>query len=220
MVKVVVAVTVAVGRSYTFRSGDDAASAAAAAFVVTTLVSTQGLSCGEGLVADGAHMGPTTAVVGGRDGAGSDGGRGGGGGGLVFASSGVFSVAGLVSTEGLVRGEGLVANRTLVHKLRYRYRRHLWCCRTGRLVALYGGGGVNVSGSCAAAATSEHDEAESEVLFLGGWVIKPSTLRTLALGPWLKAVEAGSVLEVERRGGCGRRVESFQSHLFHRLLLI
>jgi hypothetical protein len=70
-----------------------------------------------------------------------------------------------------------------------------------------------VSGSGSSAATaSEHDEAESEVLFLGGRVVETGTLGTLALGPWLKAVEV-SLLKVKRRGGCGWGVESFKSHL-------
>ncbi|KAG6644343.1 hypothetical protein CIPAW_08G049400 [Carya illinoinensis] len=213
VVLVVVAVAAAVGGSHTFRSGYDAAcDAAAASFVVTTLVSTQGLASGEGLVADGALVSLTADVVGGCDGAcpGSGGGGGGRGCGRVFASTGTgeFPVAGLVSTKCLVRGEGLAANRALINSFRGRCSRHLGRHgRTRRLVMLRGGG------SCAAAATSEHDKAKSKVLFLCGWVIKPSSLRTLALRPWLKEMEVG-VLEVERRGGCVWRIESFQRHLF------
>lgn len=68
-------------------------------------------------------------------------------------------------------------------------------------------------GGRGSSAASEHDEAESQVLFLGGSrVVEAGTLGTLALGPWLEAVEVG-LLEVKRRGCCGWGVESFKSHL-------
>ena len=104
---------VGLGGSDTFRGCYAAvAVASVAAFVVTTFVSTQGLSGGEGLVADRALVRPTAAVGDCGCGGGGDGGRGCGGGGVVVAdaAAGEFSVAGFVSTECLVGRERLVAN--------------------------------------------------------------------------------------------------------------
>jgi len=147
----VVAVTHGVGGPHAFRGGGDRAVTVVVisitvTFVVTTFVSAEGLSGGEGLVADGALVGPTSG--GGVGGAGG----GGGGGGLVFAAGGSeFPVTGLVSTERLVRGEAFVANGAFVTELGGR----IWS-RLRRWSADAAGG----------AAASEHDEAESEVLFL------------------------------------------------------
>lgn len=106
---------VGLGGSDTFRGCYAAvAVAGVAAFVVTTFVSTQGLSGREGLVADRALVRPTAAVGDCGCGGGGDGGRGCGGGGVVVADAdaavGEFSVAGFVSTECLVGRERLVAN--------------------------------------------------------------------------------------------------------------
>lgn len=106
---------VGLGGSDTFRGCYAAvAVAGVAAFVVTTFVSTQGLSGREGLVADRALVRPTAAVGDCGCGGGGDGGRGCGGGGVVVADTdatvGEFSVAGFVSTECLVGRERLVAN--------------------------------------------------------------------------------------------------------------
>lgn len=107
---------VGLGGSDTFRGCYAAvAVAGVAAFVVTTFVSTQGLSGREGLVADRALVRPTAAVGDcGCGGGGGGGGRGCGGGGVVVAdadaAAGEFSVAGFVSTECLVGRERLVAN--------------------------------------------------------------------------------------------------------------
>lgn len=106
---------VGLGGSDTFRGCYAAvAVAVVAAFVVTTFVSTQGLSGREGLVADRALVRPTAAVGDCGCGGGGDGGRGCGGGGVVVADAdaavGEFSVAGFVSTECLVGRERLVAN--------------------------------------------------------------------------------------------------------------
>lgn len=61
-------------------------------------------------------------------------------------------------------------------------------------------------------ATGEHDEAECEVLLLGGWVV--GALGALTLRPGLH--EAGGagylVHELERGSGCCRGVQSFQGH--------
>lgn len=106
---------VGLGGSDTFRGCYAAvAVAGVAAFVVTTFVSTQGLSSREGLVANRALVRPTAAVGDCGCGGGGDGGRGCGGGGVVVADAdaavGEFSVAGFVSTECLVGRERLVAN--------------------------------------------------------------------------------------------------------------
>ena len=106
---------VGLGGSDTFRGCYAAvAVAGVAAFVVTTFVSTQGLSGREGLVADRALVRPTAAVGDCGCGGGGDGGRGCGGGGVVVADADAavseFSVAGFVSTECLVGRERLVAN--------------------------------------------------------------------------------------------------------------
>ena len=102
---------VCLGGSDTFRGCYAAvAVAGVAAFVVTTFVTTQGLSGREGLVADRTLVRPTAAV----GDCGCGGGRGCGGGGVVVAdadaAAGEFSVAGFVSTECLVGRERLVAN--------------------------------------------------------------------------------------------------------------
>ena len=106
---------VGLGGSDTFRGCYPAvAVAGVAAFVVTTFVSTQGLSGREGLVANRALVRPTAAVGDCGCGGGGDGCRGCGGGGVVVADAdaavGEFSVAGFVSTECLVGRERLVAN--------------------------------------------------------------------------------------------------------------
>ena len=105
---------VGLGGSDTFRGCYAAVAVAVvgvAAFVVTTFVSTQGLSGREGLVADRTLVRSTAAVGDCGCGGGGDGGRGCGGGGVVVAdATGEFSVAGFVSTECLVGRERLVAN--------------------------------------------------------------------------------------------------------------
>lgn len=122
------------GGTYALRGGHSTAgggtaSAASTAFVVTALVSAQGLPSRERFVADGALVGPPAGDVGGCEGGG--GGRGGCGGrsGLVLSRSAAFSVTGLVSAQSLVRREGLVAHGALVAELRRR-RLGLWRSRT------------------------------------------------------------------------------------------
>lgn len=106
-------ITVADGMSgsYAFR---DSGRTVNAAVVVATLVSTQGLSSGKGLMADGALVKPASAV-GCRSS--RSGGCCGGGGSVVIFGAGEFPVAGLVATESLVRGEGFLANRAFVSEV-------------------------------------------------------------------------------------------------------
>ena len=151
---------VAVSGPHTFRGGYNTRAVSVVVviivvtFVVTTFVSAEGLSCGEGLVTDGALVGPA--------GGGGDAGRSGGGGGGVVVGEREFPVAGLVSAESLVGGEGFFANGAFVGEL------------GGRIWGWGGGGGGGAAG--------EHDEAESEVLFFGRVVA--GTLGTLAFCPW------------------------------------
>lgn len=79
-VQIEIAVASCVSGPHTFGGGHSAVTTAAAAFVVTTFVSSQGLSRGECFVAYGALVGPTSAV--GRRSRGDA-----GGGGLVFAGA-------------------------------------------------------------------------------------------------------------------------------------
>ncbi len=159
---------VAVCGSHTFRCGGcGGATSTTTAFIVATLVSSQGLSCREGFLADGALV-DLASTVGGRAG-----GHGGGGGVVLSGGAGEFPVAGLVSAKGLVRGEGFFADRALVTELFSGYR-----CRTRQSeLGCYGG-----------AAASEHDEAESEILFLRAgsvvvMAVRARTLGTLSLRP-------------------------------------
>ena len=116
----VVAVADGVGGPNAFRGGDGGTATTAssgggggAAIVVATLVSSQGLPRGEGLVADGTLVGLASAV--GCCGAAGD---GGGHGVVVLAAASELAVAGLVPAECLVRGEGFVAYRALVTEIR------------------------------------------------------------------------------------------------------
>ena len=199
--------TLAVAGSAALRRGH---SAAASAVVVAPLVAAEGLAGGESLMADGALVGLNT-------------GRGGGGGGsrrvvgssvggAVRGGGGGLAVAGFVAAEGLVRREGLVADAALVGELQSRRRRR----REARGGRRSGGG----CGGAAGAAAGEHDEAESEVFFLGRYrrvLVKATAGRwaagALPLDPWLvEAVETLRLLVVvverERRRRCGR-VQSF-----------
>jgi len=186
--------TVAVSGPHTFRGSYNTGTIVSVVsvittFVVTTFVSAKGLSGGEGLVTDRAFVGPTATAGGGSDDTGgSDGGRG----GLVVGSDKKFPVACLVSPKSLVRGEGFVANRAFVGELGGR----IW----GRLLWRWRGGG----GSGGAA--SEHDEADSEILFFRRVVA--GTLGTLAFCPW-----DCWVVKRERGSSCCGRVESLESHM-------
>ncbi|KAF7817443.1 hypothetical protein G2W53_031412 [Senna tora] len=89
--------------------GGSVSTAGNAALVVATFVSTQGLSGGKGLMADGTLVEPASTV---RY-------RGGevGGSVLNLIFPGEFSMTGLMPTKSLVRGEGFVANRALISEL-------------------------------------------------------------------------------------------------------
>lgn len=127
---------------------------------------------------------------------------------MIFGSAAAskFPVTGLVSTQSLVRGEGFVADTAFITEFdsissiwtRLRYRRRPRRSGLGGAVAVKGGGiGCGDSGR---AATSEHDEAESEILFLGARRLVTGALGTLSFSPWLQIVEVG-VFKGE--GGCG-----------------
>ena len=186
--QVQVKVPVAVTRNSAFWRRD----AAAATIVVTTLVAAQGLPGGERAVADGALVGLPARIQRGtprRSG-------GVGGGGRVVG--GGLPVAGLVASESLVRREGLVADVTLVREIQRGRRRH--CPQRHRW--LFPGGG---------APTGQHDETQSQVLFLSRGVLKTGSSRSLPLRPWLKRVQL-RLLKFESRRHRRRRIQRFQSH--------
>lgn len=106
---------------------------------------------------------------------------------MIFNSC-ELPVTGLVSAQRLVGREGFVANTTLVTE------RQGWRRGRRRVVAELGG-------NIAAASLSEHDEAESQILFFSRRVVEARTLGPLPLGPWLKVVEVRVMVELYR-GGC------------------
>ncbi|KAK2985628.1 hypothetical protein RJ640_006891 [Escallonia rubra] len=177
-----------------------------AAIVVAPLVTSQGLSGGEGLVADGALVGPTPDVGGGGRGCcGCCSGSGG-----ILVAAGLPPVTGLVSTQRLIRPKSLVTHAALVDKLGFRRNRlklrPRWSQRL--VVALRGGGrgGVRHSTAALAPAPCEHDKAESQILLFSRLLIHTRSLRALALGPRLQ------IPVVERRCWCCWRVQSLKSH--------
>ncbi|KAK3029801.1 hypothetical protein RJ639_038243 [Escallonia herrerae] len=180
-----------------------------AAIVVAPLVTSQGLSGGEGLVADGALVGPTPAVGCGRC-RGCCGGGGGRGSGGILVAAGLPPVTGLVSTQRLIRPKSLVTHAALVDKLGFRRNRlrlrPRWSQRL--VVALRGGGrgGVGHSTATPAPASCEHDKAESQILLFSRLVIHTRSLRALALGPRLQIPVA------ERRCWCCWGIQSLKSH--------
>lgn len=103
-------------------------------------------------------------------------------------------MAGFVAAECLVGREGFVADSALVRELRGR-----WLLRNS-----FSGG---------RSSAGKHDEAEGKVLFLGRWVLDSGSFGALPLSPGLSVLALDVVFIVER-SGCGRRIQSFQGHLF------
>jgi hypothetical protein len=127
---------------------------------------------------------------------------------VLFAAE--LAVAGLVASQSLVGSKGFATNRTLVDQFRRINRRWRKTCLNLQVLLLLhnrGGGGGG-------AALSEHEEAESEVLFFRGLMAVTYTvaLRALALSPWIRTAEASVILELKRRRRSGGRVQSFKCH--------
>jgi hypothetical protein len=200
-------VALAVARATTLREGHATVGIIAIiipAVVVAALVTPQGLPGRERLVADGTLVGPTARAAGA--------GRSRwvvvvvvvvvGGGGVLGGGGGGLAVTGLVAAEGLVGREGFVADRALVGELQGR-----WLRRRRRI---FGGGR-------AAAAAGKHDEAECKILFLGRWrwvLDDTGSFGALPLRPRLGVLQALHLFfVVERSGGGGGRIQSFQGHV-------